>query len=262
MLLAIDVGNTHTVFALCENQVHGVWRMATDGQRTEDEYAAQLLLLMQQAGLDVNKISGAILSSVVPDTIFPLRQLCAKYFACEALVVGKDPLKLDMTVKIDNPAELGADRLVNAVAAWHDYREPLIVIDLGTATTFDVVNARGEYIGGAIAPGVNVSLGALQKAAAKLHGVVIRQPERVIGTCTTSAMQSGIYYGYMGLIEGIVQGIKQEYGAPMKVIATGGLAELFARESRLIDAVDGNLTMRGLQLIYEQNAASAQLRQA
>ncbi len=262
MLLAIDVGNTHTVFALYNDTLDGVWRMATDCHRTEDEYAAQLLLLMQQAGINAANINGAILSSVVPDTIFPLRQLCSKYFNTQALVVGKDALKLDMRVIIDTPSELGADRLVNAVAAWHSHKQALIVIDFGTATTFDVVNAQGDYIGGVIAPGVNVSLEALQKAAAKLHGIVIRQPEKVIGTCTTSAMQSGIYHGYMGLIEGILSGIKREYGHNMKVVATGGLADLFARDSTVIDEVDSNLTMRGLQLIYQQNSASAQIRRA
>ena len=254
MLLAIDVGNTHTCFALCGEKIEAIWRVATDRHRTEDEYAATLLTLMHQRGIQSPHISGIILSSVVPDTVFPLRQYCLKYLQVEPLIVGKNLVPSCMKVEIDHPAELGADRLVNAYAAWERYKKPLIVIDFGTATTFDVVNAQGSYIGGAIAPGVNLSLEALKNAAAKLHGVSITRPEKVIGTNTTLAMQSGIYFGYLGLVEGIIARIRQEYGDnKMVVVATGGLAGLYGNGSKLIDAVDPELTMLGLQLMYQRH---------
>lgn len=263
MLLAIDVGNTQTVFALSHIAVdnakayEGIWRFATDAGRTEDEYASTLLFLMHQQGIDPAAIKGAIIASVVPDALFPLRLCCRKYFGCEALVVGKDSVDAGMKVLIDRPEELGADRLVNAVAAWERYKQALIVIDFGTATTFDVVNADGAYMGGAIVPGVQLSLDALRHAAAQLHGVPITRPAQVIGTTTTKAMQSGIYYGYLGLIEGIVRRIKAELGAPdMKVIATGGLASLYAEHTKAIDEADQELTMDGLMLMYKRNQTS------
>lgn len=263
MLLAIDVGNTQTVFALSEmagqggKDYRGIWRFATDAGRTEDEYASTLLFLMHQQGIDPASIKGAIIASVVPDALFPLRLCCRKYFGCEALVVGKDSVDAGMKVLIDRPEELGADRLVNAVAAWERCRCALIVIDFGTATTFDVVNADGAYVGGAIVPGVQLSLDALRHAAAQLHGIPITRPTHVIGTTTTKAMQSGIYYGYLGLIEGIVARIKAELGAPdMKVIATGGLASLYAEHTKAIDEADQELTMDGLMLMYKRNQSA------
>jgi type III pantothenate kinase len=255
MLLAIDVGNTHSGFALCKGDVvEAVWRVATDPHRTEDEYAATLLFLMAQKHVKATDVEAVIISSVVPDTIFPLRHLAIKYFGGEPLIVGRDKLAGDMKVLIDRPEELGADRLVNAFEGWSQYRQPLIVIDFGTATTFDVVNVDGAYVGGVIAPGVNLSLEALQKAAAKLHGVRIHRPEKVIGTNTTVAMQSGIYYGYLGLIEGIITRIRQQMELPnMLVIATGGLAGLFGPGSPMITHVDPELTMRGLQRMYARH---------
>lgn len=252
MLLAIDVGNTHSSFALFSGEtMEAVWRVATDPHRTEDEYAATLLFLMREDGIDPAAVEAVILSSVVPDTIFPLRHLAIAYFGGEPLIVGRDALAPGMQVLIDRPEELGADRLVNAFEAWAQYEQPLIVIDFGTATTFDIVNDTGAYVGGVIAPGVNLSLEALKKAAAKLHGVRIHRPAPVIGTNTTHAMQSGIYYGYLGMIEGIIARIREQMARPdMLVIATGGLAGLFGHGSDAIAHVDPELTMRGLRRMY------------
>ncbi len=252
MLLAIDVGNTQSSFALFRGEaMEAVWRVATDPHRTEDEYAATLLFLMSQQGLTAEAVQAVILSSVVPDTIFPLRHLAIRYFTGEPLIVGRDKLADGMQVLIDRPEELGADRLVNAYAAWAQFGQPLIVIDFGTATTFDIVNEHGAYVGGVITPGVNLSLEALKKAAAKLHGVRIHRPATVIGTSTTHAMQSGIYYGYLAMIEGIIARIRQQMARPdMRVVATGGLAGLFGHGTESIDQVDPELTMRGLQRMY------------
>lgn len=251
MLLAIDVGNTHSVFALCDDKPRHVWRLATDHTRTGDSYAVKLLFLMQETGVDKSVIDATIISSVVPDTVFHLWRFCENYLGHKPLVVGRDDVKISMPVDIHNPRELGADRLVNAIAAWDRYKEAMIVIDFGTATTFDVINKQGHYVGGAIAPGVNISLDALSSAAAKLHGISIRRPEKAIGTNTTTAMQSGVYHGYMGLIDGLVSQISAEIGYEMKVIATGGLAELYGSDNPNIHEVDRDLTVRGLQLIYQ-----------
>lgn len=255
MLLAIDVGNTHTVFALCDGQqVRAMWRFATTPHRTEDEYASTLLFLMGQHGFTKEQVSGCIISSVVPDVLFPLKQCALRYFGQTPLIVGHDTAPPDMKVRIDNPHELGADRLVNAYAAWSQHRMPLIVVDFGTATTFDVVDSAGDYVGGLIAPGVNLSLEALRQAAAKLPSVPIRRPQKVIGTHTVAAMQSGLYFGYLGLVEGIISRIKAEKG-PAKVIATGGLSSLFAGGTDMIDEADEQLTIRGLQLMYGRSAS-------
>lgn len=254
MLLAIDTGNTNTVFAVFDgDSIRGQWRMSTEDDRTADEYGVWLLQVMARAGISEKDISHAVVASVVPSTLFALRTLCRQYFQCELLVVSAPGVKVDMKVKIDRPAELGADRLVNAVAAWKKYKSACIIIDFGTATTFDVVNDAGEHCGGVIAPGVNLSLQALHTAAAKLPVVAIQPPEKVIGTGTVSAMQSGIYYGYVGMVEGIVTRIKQEYGKPMKVIATGGLASLYAKATKVIEHNDPDLTIYGLYEIFRQN---------
>lgn len=253
MLLAIDAGNTNVVFALFEgSHIVQQWRIHTDARRTADEYGVWLLQVMERAGISPKKITGAILASVVPQAIFDLRQLTKRYFGRELLVVGGDPqVVVDMPVKIDNPREVGADRLVNAFSAWTIYKKPLIVVDFGTATTFDVVSKKGEYIGGVIAPGVNLSLDALHRAAAKLPNVAIQRPPKVVGTGTVSAMQSGIYYGYVGLVEGIVARIRKERGGVIKVIATGGLASLYSKACPAIDAVEPDLTIMGLKEIYK-----------
>lgn len=253
MLLTIDVGNTHSCFGLWRDDVlaHS-WRLVTDHNRTEDEYAATLLNLFEQVDISAKEIKGAILSSVVPDTVFPIKKCCEHYFDCDLLNVKAESWDLGMKVLIDNPAELGADRLVNAFAARLDHNDALIIVDFGTATTFDAVSVEGDYIGGSIAPGVNLSLEALYQAAAKLHGISISKPEKVIGTSTTGAMQSGIYYGYLSMVNGIIEMMKAEYGKPMRVIATGGLASLYAKDNPLIDAVDEELTMRGLYHMYQR----------
>ena len=217
MLLAIDAGNTNTVFAVYDgDQQKGIWRAANDPHRTADEYAVWLLQLMQLEGLTREHVKAAIIGTVVPASMFNLVTLCGRYFRCTPLVVGDVNVKLGMQVLTDNPAEVGADRLVNAVAAHQSYSGPLIMIDFGTATTFDVTNAEGDYLGGIIAPGVNLSMEALHRAAAKLPLVAVRRPgNRVVGTNTIHAMQSGIYWGYVSLIEGLIDRIKHEQETPM-----------------------------------------------
>ena len=254
MLLAIDSGNTNIVFALFEGeQLRGEWRSSTDSDRTADEYGVWLTQLMAMEGIDRNQVDSCIIASVVPAMMFTLKQLCRRYFGREALVVGDDGVKLGLTVLIDRPEEVGADRLVNAVAAHRYYQGPLIVIDFGTATTFDVVDGAGNYCGGAIAPGINLSLEALHAAAAKLPRVAIGRPKSVIGKATVPAMRSGIYWGYVGLIEGLVQRISQEFGQKMTVVATGGLAPLFAEATPAIDHLQSDLTLRGLLEIHRRN---------
>ncbi len=251
MLLAIDIGNTNLVFALCEGlEVRAQWRIRTDAHRTADEYAVWLFTLMARAGFEAGAVKAAIISSVVPDANFSVKRFVRDYLSCEPQLVSAATLNVGMKINIDNPRELGADRIVNAYAAWENHKHALIVIDFGTATTFDVVSGRGEYEGGVIAPGINLSLEALQRAAAKLHGIAIAHPSAVVGKNTTAAMQSGIFYGYAGLIEGIVARIKAERGETMKVIATGGLAPLYADATAIIEEVDENLTIRGLCLIH------------
>jgi type III pantothenate kinase len=251
MLLAIDVGNTNLVFALCDGaQIRAQWRIRTDHHRSADEYAVWLFALMARANLRESDITAVIFSSVVPDINFELKSFSRHYLACDPMVISNGHIDVGMPIRIDNPKELGADRIINAFAAWKAYPQALIVIDFGTATTFDVVSARGEYLGGVIAPGVNLSLEALHRAAAKLPGIAIKHPEKVIGTNTTNAMQSGIFFGYVGLIEGIVTRIKTERAEAMKVIATGGLAPLYAEAAPAIDLVDPDLTIRGLIQIH------------
>ena len=254
MLLAIDAGNTNTVFAVfSKDKLLGQWRMATDTRRTADEYGVWLLQLMLRAGINPEMVKAAIMSSVVPQATFALRMLARNYFHTELLIVGEPDVKLGIEARMERPGEVGADRLVNAVAAWDKYKEALIIVDFGTATTFDVVEEKGVYIGGVIAPGVNLSLETLHRAAAKLPNVAIEKPARVIGKDTVSAMQSGIYFGYVGLIEGIVKRITQEYGGNMRVIATGGLAPLFAKATASIHALEADLIIEGLRLVYERN---------
>lgn len=258
MLLVIDVGNTNVVFAVFDGDtLKDQWRISTDAKRTADEYGVWLTQVLEHSKIAPETITGAVVASVVPQVLFDLRQLAKRYFHTELMVLG-DPrlnLKTGVGVKIDNPAEVGADRLVNAFAAWSRYKKPLIVVDFGTATTFDVVSKDGDYIGGVIAPGVNLSLDALQRAAAKLPNIGIAHPAKVIGTNTIGAMQSGIYYGYVGLIEGILERIKAEYNSPMLVIATGGLASLYAKACPVIEHVEPDLTIYGLKELYEMNSA-------
>jgi type III pantothenate kinase len=256
MLLVIDVGNTNVVFAVFNGEtLAGQWRISTDAKRTSDEYGVWLTQVLEHSELSPASIKHAVCASVVPQALFDLRQLSRRYFNCELMVIGALPgIKTGIGVKIDNPREAGADRLVNAYAAWQRYKQALIVVDFGTATTFDVVSKDGDYVGGVIAPGVNLSLDALHKAAAKLPNIGIQRPEKVIGTNTIGAMQSGIYYGYVSLIEGIVSRIKAEQGGSMKVIATGGLASLYAKATPVIEALEPDLTIYGLKELYALNA--------
>ena len=254
MLLAIDVGNTNTKFAIWDgNTWRAQWRASTDTTRTADEYAPWLNQIMSLNNLSFSDISACIISTVVPQALFNLRNFSRRYVGSEPMVVGEDGLKLGLDVRIDKPSEAGADRLVNAVGAFIEYGGPAIVIDSGTATTFDVVAADGAFEGGVILPGINLSLQALHDAAARLPRVEIRDPGVVIGKNTVAAMQSGIYWGSIEMIEGLCRRIKQEYGKPMKTIATGGVASLFEGTFPAIDHFDQELTSRGLLEIFRRN---------
>lgn len=254
MLLAIDVGNTNIVFAICDGEtVKWRWRISTDGQRTADEYAVWLHQLMQLEGVERTLIDAAIIATVVPPTLFNLQHLCRKYFNVEPLVVAIGGINLGLRIDMPNPAEVGADRLVNAVAAHAAHPGNLVVVDFGTATTFDVVSADGAYQGGVIAPGINLSLEALHNATAMLPRIAVGKPTRVIGKNTLDAMQSGIYWGYVGLIEGLVTRITKEFGSPLTVIATGGLAPLFVDATPVIRRLEPEITMRGLVEIHRRN---------
>ena len=257
MLLAIDSGNTNTVFSIFDKtgKIKGEWRTSTNTNRTADEFAVWLFQLLQFEDIELKDISSAIIATVVPAMLFNLQQLCRRYFNVEPLIVGDPTVDLGIQVFLDRPEEVGADRLVNAIAAHTLYKGPLIVIDFGTATTFDVVDQDGNYCGGAIAPGINLSLEALHMAAAKLPRVAIGRPENAIGKGTTSAMQSGIFWGYIGMIEGLTQRIKTEFGSEMKVIATGGLSSLFAKSTDVIEISDKDLTLTGLRIIHMRNKA-------
>jgi len=255
MLLAINANNTNTSFAMWEgSELRGSWRIATNGRRTADEYVVWLDHLSLLEELSRSAVDGVVIGSVVPDANFNLLTFSRRYCRTDPVIVGEKGVKLGTRALVDRPEEVGADRLVNTLAAHDRYKGPLIVIDFGTATTLDVVDADGNYRGGVIAPGINLSLTALHMAAAKLPSVRISRTERVIGTDTVSCMQSGIYWGYVGLVEGLVGRIKTEFGAPMRTIGTGGLAPLFAGATDSIEEVDPDLTLWGLRLIHQLNA--------
>lgn len=253
MLLAIEQGNTNTLFAIHDgNEWTAQWRSSTESSRTADEYAVWLMQLVHLQGLTLDSFKACIISSVVPQSIFNLRNLSRRYLKVEPLVIG-DNAELGVEVRIEKPSEAGADRLVNAVGGYMSYGGPLIIIDSGTATTFDVVGSDGAFEGGVIAPGVNLSMQALHTAAAKLPRVAIQRPEHIIGKDTVGAMQAGVFWGYIGLIEGLISRIKEEYGQPMKVVATGGVVSLFEGATDAIDIFDGDLTIRGMLEIYRRN---------
>ncbi|WP_028031908.1 type III pantothenate kinase [Gemmobacter nectariphilus] len=253
MLLAIDCGNTNTVFSIWDGaRFLATWRIATDHKRTADEYFVWLSTLLMLNKLDV-KINSAIISSTAPRVVFNLRVLCDRYYGCRPYVVGRPGCVLPHAPRVDQGTTVGPDRLVNATSAFDRHGGNLIVVDFGTATTFDVVDTDGAYIGGVIAPGVNLSLEALHMAAAALPHVDVSRPDRVIGTNTVACMQSGVYWGYVGLVEGIVRQIRAERDRPMQVIATGGLAPLFEQGTEIFDAVEDDLTMHGLVLIHDHN---------
>ena len=253
MLLAIEQGNTNTLFAIHDgNEWTAQWRTATDASRTADEYAVWLHQLLVMKGLRFEALTGCIISSVVPQSIFNLRNLSRRYLRVEPLVIGEN-VSIGPQPRILKPSEAGADRLVNAVGAHMRYPGDLIVIDSGTATTFDVVAADGAFEGGIIAPGINLSLQALHEAAAMLPRIAIQKPLTIIGKDTVSNMQSGVFWGYIALIEGLVARIKAEWAAPMTVIGTGGVASLFEGATDSIDHFDPDLTIRGLLEIWRRN---------
>ena len=253
MLLAIDCGNTNTVFSIWDGERFlATWRTKTDWQRTADQYYVWLRTLMQLRGVDVD-ISEMIISSTVPRVVFNLRVLADRYFNTRPLVVGKPDCALPVGPRVDPGTAVGPDRLVNTVGAFDRHGGNLIVVDFGTATTFDVVDDDGAYVGGVIAPGVNVSLEAFHLAAAALPHVDVSRPDTVIGTNTVACMQSGAFWGYIGLVKEITDRIKTERDRPMRVIGTGGLASLFAQGDTLFDRVEDDLTMHGLSVIHRFN---------
>lgn len=259
MLLAVDVGNTNVVFALFEGrEIKSRWRVATDPRRTADEYAVWLLQLMQLQGFDPKSVTQILISTVVPRALHNLEVLGQKYFGIDPLVAGQPPVEWGFVADVEHPRSLGADRAVNTVAAHAKYPGDLIVVDFGTATTFDVVDASGTYKGGIIAPGINLSLDALVNAAAKLPRIAIEAPTRtrgVIGRNTEDQMHIGVFWGYVALMEGLIARMRAEIGRPVKVIATGGLAVLFGDHTAIFDHVDTDLTLDGLAILAERAAA-------
>ncbi|MBZ5203127.1 type III pantothenate kinase [Planomicrobium chinense] len=255
MILVMDVGNTNIVLGVYgQDRLLHHWRLETDRHKTEDEFGMQVKALLTDAGLTFASINGIIMSSVVPPIMAALERMCQKYFHIKPLIVGPG-VKTGLNIKYDNPREVGADRIVNAVAAIEEYGAPLIIVDFGTATTYCYINEHRQYMGGAIAPGINISTEALYSRASKLPRIEIARPASVVGKNTVSAMQSGIVYGYVGQAEGIVARMKAESKQQPKVIATGGMASLIADESAAIDKVDPFLTLKGLYLIYKRNQA-------
>jgi type III pantothenate kinase len=259
MLLAIDVGNTNTVLGLykledAKPELAAHWRVTTHRAQTADEYGVLFVNLFEMNGMKPSQVAHIIISSVVPPVERTLREVCQNYFHTEPLFV-EPGIKTGMPVLVENPAELGADRLVNAIAAFERYGGPCVIVDFGTATTFDVVSAKGEYLGGAIAPGLGLSAEALFSRAARLSRVEIKRPARVIGTNTVTHLQSGLYFGYIGLVDGILERIFAELGAKPQVIATGGLARQIAEDSRFIAEIDDMLTLDGLLILFERNRA-------
>ena len=257
MLLCIDCGNTNTVASVWDGENFlGTWRTSTEWTRTADQYYVWLSTLMGFDKIEID-ISEVIISSTVPRVVFNLRVLCDRYFNCRPLVVGKPECLLPVAARVDEGTQVGPDRLVNSAAAHDRHGGDLIIVDFGTATTFDVVAPDGAYVGGVIAPGVNLSLEALHMAAAALPHVDVSKPQKVIGTNTGSCIQSGVYWGYVGLVGEICDRIRKEAGRPMKVIGTGGLASLFAQGDKLFDTIEEDLTMHGLTVIHAFNKANA-----
>lgn len=257
-LLVLDVGNTNIVLGIFRDEKLTAWRMATARERTADEYGIVARELVGSAAQD--GLEGAIIASVVPPLNSSMREMVEKYFGVDPLFV-EPGIKTGLSVLMDNPLEVGADRIVNAVAAYHYFGGPSVVVDFGTATTFDVVSAQGEYRGGIIAPGLTISAEALFARAARLPRVDIRRPAQLIGTNTVTAIQSGTYYGYLGLIDGILARLKKEIPGLKKIVATGGLAALMVEDSEHIDEFDPELTLKGLKLIWERNRAPKKRRE-
>jgi type III pantothenate kinase len=258
MIFAVDIGNTNIVFGIFgkNGELLGNCRLNTDSMRTTDEYAATIMLLLKNREIDFGLLSGMVISSVVPPLVYTFSKLATKYFNIEPIVVGPG-IKTGVPVKFENPKEVGADRIVNAAAAIKYYGSPCIVVDFGTATTFDVINAKGEYIGGLISPGIKLSINALHSKTAKLPEIEIEKCQRVVGNTTTSSMKSGIYFGYLSLIDGIIKRIINEQfaGRNIQVVATGGLGSIYIGESEYIKEYEPNLTLYGLRSIYEKNSS-------
>ena len=255
MLLVIDVGNTNTVLGVFEGEtlLHH-WRVWTDREKTSDEYGILLRNLYDASDFSSREIKAIIIASVVPPLTPTIMELCERYFGLTPMIVGPG-IKTGISIKMDNPKEVGADRIVNAVAVFAKHHRPAIVVDFGTATTFDYVSSTGDYMGGVIAPGVNISAEALFLHASKLPRVEVARPPHVVGKNTVAAMQAGIFYGYVGLVEGIVERMKRELRCDPLVVATGGLARAIAAETPKIQIIDENLTLEGLRIIYEKNVS-------
>jgi len=256
MLLALDIGNTNVTIGVFDGpELCATWRIATDVERLPDEYAVIMLGLLRNEGIDRAAVTEAIMASVVPDLAPVFEQLCRRYFGTEPVIVGTGT-KTGVRVVYDNPREVGADRIVDVVAALELYGPPpLVIVDFGTATVFDAVSAEGDYLGGAIAPGIGIASEALFERAAKLYRVELERPKTAIGKNTVGAIQSGTLFGYVGLIEGMVARFKKELGGSARVIATGGWAHLLAKETQVFDAVDENLTLTGLRIIHDRHAS-------
>ncbi|WP_196220231.1 type III pantothenate kinase [Terrilactibacillus tamarindi] len=253
MIFVCDVGNTNMVIGVYnDDKLIEHWRISTSRDKTEDEFAMVIKDLFNHVGLTFSDFTAMIISSVVPSIMFSLERMCDKYFHVTPLIVGPG-IKTGLNLKYDNPRELGADRIVNAVAAIHHYSSPLIVIDFGTATTFCYINEKGHYMGGAIAPGINISTEALYEKASKLPRIEIVKPPHIVGKNSIHAMQSGILYGYVGQVEGIVSRMKKQSVEEATVVGTGGLCSLIASETDVIDYIDPFLTLKGLYLIYKRN---------
>lgn len=256
MIFAVDIGNTNIVNGIFDKKGNllGSCRLTTESMRTTDEYAATIMLLLKNRGVDIDQINGMIISSVVPPLVYTFSKMAKKYFNVEPLIVGPG-IKTGVPVKFENPKEIGADRIVNAAAVIKYYSSPCILVDFGTATTFDVINSRGEYIGGLISPGIKLSVNALHSKTAKLPEIEIEKCGKVVGSSTTSSMKSGIYFGYLSMIDGVIQRIIDEQfsGEKINVIATGGLGSIFLEESVYINKYEPNLTLFGLRAIYEKN---------
>lgn len=253
MLLALDIGNTAVTLGVFENEkLRATWRFATDVGRFADEYGVLMLNLLDHEGITAEQIDEAVMSCVVPDLEPIFQSICRRYFGVKAIVVSAG-IKTGLRILYDTPRDVGADRVADAVAAIHQYGAPLIVVDLGTATVFDAITREGDYLGGALAPGLGIASEALFRRAARLYRVELSRPPAAIGRNTVTAMQSGILFGYVGLIEGIVRRMKDELGEGVTVIGTGGYAETIARETDIIDRVDPDLTLVGLRLIHDLN---------
>lgn len=254
MIFVLDTGNTNTVLGVFENdQLKYEWRIKTDRYKTEDEFGMLINSLLSYKGISFTDFSGVIISSVVPPIMSSLEEMCKHYFNLQPLIVGRENVDTFLGMRYPHPQEIGADRIVNAVGAIKSYGTPLIIIDFGTATTYCYINEKEEYVGGLIAPGIQISMEALYSKASKLPKIEIQQPTHVVGKSTVEAMQSGVFYGYIGQVDGIISKIEEQMQVKPKVIATGGLAALLANESEKIDIVDQHLTLKGLYLIYQKN---------